>query len=64
MLNQAEKNQLSIFRSMATMNQGQALEYHELLMKELAVVEALKEVVTAPIFEAEAKPKKRKHDKI
>ena len=60
MLSEAEKTQLAIYKEMATMNKSQALDFHELLMKEMAVVEALKEVVTAPIFAVEAKPKKRK----
>jgi hypothetical protein len=61
MLSEAEKNQLSIYRGMATMNNSQALEFHELLMKELAVAEAVKKIEKEQaVFVAEAKPKKRK----
>jgi hypothetical protein len=51
-MTQDEQIRLSNFRSMATMNQGQALEYHELLQK--AIQEAVKEVTPEPAQFVEA----------
>ncbi len=55
MLTQDEKSRLANFRGMGTMNQAQALEYHELLDKEYAAdMEPVS--VVEPVVEA---PKKR-----
>lgn len=55
-MNEQEEIQLALYRSMATMNQGQAVEYHELLVKEAKPVV---EVVEVDVVE----PKKKKGKK-
>lgn len=62
MLSDAEKVRLATYKSMATMNGSQALDYHELLVKEAAVQEAVADAAhfEAPVYVAVAKPKKRK----
>mgnify|MGYP003394987111 CR=1 FL=1 len=64
MLNTDEQSRLASFREMATMNQGQALEYHELLDKEYAEdmkpVTASASTVTYTINVEEPKKRGRK----
>ena len=56
MLTQIEQSQLSLFKSMGTLSQAQAIEYHDLMNKEKIeeVAEEIKESVV------EVKKKKRK----
>lgn len=58
MLTEIEKLQLSIFKNMGTMSQTQAVEYHDLLVKE-SIPEVKVEVAEIPVEESKKKKGKK-----
>ena len=55
MINDIERNQLNIFKSLGTLTQAQAIEYHELLNKEKETQIVKKEIVDIPVQKKKSK---------